>query len=111
MSPDEKVYVCLGNRKKRVICWSISRCGGCLVVTSACHRSEEGFCITHTLTGQTITGSNISSTVKEAKTLARKFWRLLNADQKKIWSESDSPKAVIECTPEDARLLVQGKEY
>ena len=69
---------------------TISQTGGVIVVTQHRRNNPElgpGYGLTHTLTGAS-RGSRLSGDIKRLKKKARRFWKSLTPEQKKIWRTS-----------------------
>lgn len=79
---------------------SISQTGKCIVVTAHTRNDQSiAYGLTHKLTGASLTGSRLSVDLISLKRLARRFWRCLEASDKKLWSTCSDPQQIIENTP------------
>ena len=99
-----------GKVKRQIPSESISQCGGVIVVTAYLRNDSkrgEGYGLTHTTTGGTLTGNRLTADIDGLKKKARRFWRALTAEQKKVWKTSASVASIAAATPRSVQQILK----
>jgi hypothetical protein len=101
-APNIEVEIACDGCRRTVKAQTITQTGNCLVVTEAV--DADGYRLTHRYTGFVLPG--VSKDVAALQTLARRFWRALSAENKRVWKTSKDPNAVRGNTPWFAQKIL-----